>query len=115
MVESNNAGVVPLIEEILKSSVGGDGTSFMLYPRKVTNAVKKWLPPLATKGLLVFGEKVPSKHSSSAVMYRFAQSIDEPSVRQCGRRLCIPRALPSLRAPMRWTHLSLALALHHSC
>ena len=83
MVESNHGGVVSCLENLLQRPTGGDGETYMLIPRKLTVSIKKWLPPLQEKGLLVFAEGTPSlKHSSAAILYRHASDMDTPSLQQ---------------------------------
>eukprot|EP00043_Microstomoeca_roanoka_P020483 m.250105 g.250105 ORF g.250105 m.250105 type:complete len:1262 (-) comp17172_c3_seq3:208-3993(-) len=81
MVESNHGNIVARLDELLQRPNKPDGETYMLVPRKVTAAVKKWLPRLQEKGLLVFGEGTPSlKHSSAAIIYRQASDMDTPSL-----------------------------------
>ena len=79
MLESNNANAADVIETVLNGT--STGSSFMLYPRKLTNAIKRWLPRLQSQGLLVFGEgTLGLKHTSSAILHRHARDLDTPSV-----------------------------------
>eukprot|EP00730_Choanoeca_flexa_P011131 TRINITY_DN2367_c0_g1_i1.p1 TRINITY_DN2367_c0_g1~~TRINITY_DN2367_c0_g1_i1.p1 ORF type:complete len:1263 (+),score=411.59 TRINITY_DN2367_c0_g1_i1:79-3867(+) len=81
MLESNNANAAQVIETVLKGSMNKAGDSLMLYPRKLTNAIKKWLPKLQSQGLLIFGDNTPGlKHTSAAILHRHAKDLEQPSL-----------------------------------
>eukprot|EP00049_Salpingoeca_infusionum_P017289 m.352412 g.352412 ORF g.352412 m.352412 type:complete len:1261 (-) comp16516_c0_seq1:279-4061(-) len=79
MLEGNQNNVAALVKSIVDRPRPGE--KLMLYPRKVTGAMRRWLTPIETEGLLVYGNSTLGlRATSTGILHRAIESADVPSL-----------------------------------